>query len=120
MQSYHYPPEEMGKAVQVMRPEKKKGMDNFIDTLRAFATNWGPSVAPMSKVEKQIAQLPNYLKPVAIEATRGTPAYVELISEQQQTLRMIEMRDEREAKKELAAWARALGGRPVSHGRRRR
>lgn len=120
MKSYHYPREEMGKPLALMRPEKKKGMDNFIDTLRAFATKWGPSVAPMSKGEKRIAALPDYLKPAALEAARGTRAYVELYSEQQQTLKQAELRDAREEKKEIAAWAKAFGGRPVSHGRRRR
>ena len=57
MASYHYPMEELGKPVQAMRPEKRKGLDNFIDTLRGFACKWGPSVAPMSREERRMSEL---------------------------------------------------------------
>ncbi|MBA3320458.1 MAG: hypothetical protein H0T45_03305 [Pyrinomonadaceae bacterium] len=118
MTSYHYPLEEMGKPVQLMRPEKKKGMDNFIDTLRGFATQWGPSVAPMTRQEWHISQLPDALKPAEVIALRGTPAFVETYMEQQQTLKQIELREQRREEEEQQAWSRFMG-RPVTHRRYR-
>ncbi len=56
MPAYHYPPEEAGKPVREMRPEKI--LDDTIDTLRAFATHWGPGVAPLTKQEKVEAEIP--------------------------------------------------------------
>lgn len=54
--SYHYPPEEAGKPLRQMRPEKIK--DDCIDTIRAFATHWGPTVADISEEERSEAALP--------------------------------------------------------------
>ena len=119
MTSYHYPLEEMGKPVQLMRPEKKKGMDNFIDTLRAFATVWGPTVGKLTDLERRVAKLPEELSPPVVEAQRGTPAYAELKSGQNIALWQIERREREEAEKLRQGWARACGGRPVSHRRNR-
>lgn len=119
MNSYHYPPEEMGKPVQAMRPEKKKGMDNFIDTLRAFATRWGPSVRPMSDEEGRVKKLPERLQPAAVLAQIGSPKFVELYLEQQQTMRQIVIAEEKQEREEAKAWGR-LGRRPVGHRRYRR
>lgn len=119
MHSYHYPPEELGKPVQLMRPEKKRGMDNFIDTLRAFATRWGPSVKLMTPGARREANLPERLRFDEVLARRGQPEYVELVSEREQALKQAELRERREREKFSRAWARAAG-RPVSHRRRRR
>lgn len=48
--NYHYPPSELGKPPKQMRPEKR--FDDTIDTLRAIACRWGPTVAPLSYREK--------------------------------------------------------------------
>jgi hypothetical protein len=116
MGSYHYPVEEMGKPVQAMRPEKKKGMDNFIDTFRGFATVWGPSVAPMGKEERRVHSLPEYLQPSVVMAQLGQPQFTELKMEQEHTLRRMKIEEEQKAQEAARAWKKVLGG-PV---RRRR
>jgi hypothetical protein len=116
MGSYHYPPEEMGKPVQAMRPEKKKGMDNWIDTLRAFACKWGPSVKPMNKEKRRVHNLPEYLQPAVVMAQLGQPQFVEVKLEQEAHLRQMRMEDERKEQEAARAWKRFQGG-PV---RRRR
>jgi hypothetical protein len=60
MPAYHYPPSEAGKAVKNMRPLKKD--DDTIDTLRAFATHWGPSVAPKTVEERVEDAIPEHLR----------------------------------------------------------
>ena len=68
MPGYHYPPEEAGKPPREMRPLKIA--DDTIDTLRAFATHWGPSVAPKTDAEKVEESLPARLQ----ENSPETPA----------------------------------------------
>lgn len=63
--AYHYPPEEIGKPPREMRPLKIK--DDVIDTLRAIATKWGPSVAPKTEQEQIEAALPDGWKTHQIE-----------------------------------------------------
>jgi len=116
MPSYHYPPEEMGKPLALMRPEKKKGMDNFIDTLRGFATRWGPSVAPMTKQEKRISKLPDELKPAEVMAKIGRPEFVELVAAQSHALHQLRRAEERETEAQVKKLGRFLG-RPVTHRR---
>jgi hypothetical protein len=60
MPAYHYPASEAGKAVKNMRPLKKD--DDTIDTLRAFATHWGPSVAPKTVEERVEDAIPEHLR----------------------------------------------------------
>lgn len=60
MPAYHYPPEEQGKPVKDQRPFKF--CDDTIDTLRGFATHWGPSVAPKTEEERIEAMLPESLR----------------------------------------------------------
>jgi hypothetical protein len=60
MPAYHYPPSEAGKAVKDMRPLKR--LDDTIDTLRAFATHWGPSVAPKTVDERVEDAIPEHLR----------------------------------------------------------
>lgn len=57
---YHYPPEERGKPLHKMRPEKID--DDFIDTARAFAVEWGPSAKPLTKQQKREQELPPELR----------------------------------------------------------
>ena len=51
-------------------------------------------------------------------ALRGTPAFVETYMEQQQTLKQIELREQRREEEEQQAWSRFMG-RPVTHRRYR-
>lgn len=119
MGSYHYPVEELGKPVQMMRPEKKKGLDDFIDTLRGFSTRWGPSVAPMTPQERRIAQLPKELQPVEILARRGQPDFVEKVLAQRHAISRIKMREEAEEKAQAKQWGKIMA-RPVQHRKYRR
>jgi hypothetical protein len=63
--AYHYPPSEAGKAVKDMRPLKR--LDDTIDTLRAFATHWGPSVAPKTVEERVEDAIPERLRVEHVE-----------------------------------------------------
>ena len=118
MHSYHYPLEEMGKAVQLMRPEKKKGMDNFVDTLRGFGTRWGPSVAPMTQQERRTSKLPEQLRPAHVLSRVGQPDFVELTTAAQHAMHRIRRAEERVEEERSKNLARFLG-RPVSHRRYR-
>jgi hypothetical protein len=60
MPAYHYPASEAGKPVKDMRPLKK--LDDTIDTIRAFATHWGPGLAPKTKEERVEDALPKHLR----------------------------------------------------------
>jgi hypothetical protein len=60
MPAYHYPPSEQGKAVKDMRPLKLQ--DDTIDTIRAFATHWGPGLAPKTVDERVNDALPEHLR----------------------------------------------------------
>jgi hypothetical protein len=60
MPAYHYPPSEQGKAVKDMRPLKR--LDDTIDTIRGFATHWGPSVGAKTVEEKVEDSLPEHLR----------------------------------------------------------
>lgn len=68
MPAYHYPPEEAGKAARDMRPLKI--LDDTIDTLRGFATHWGPSVGAKTDAEK----IEEALHPRLQEHSAETPA----------------------------------------------
>lgn len=116
MPSYHYPPEEMGKPVAKMRPKKIK--DDCIDTVRAFATRWGPTVRGMSKEERRRSKLPAGLSDREVHARRGTPQYVESVMAQRHALSQIEQRERAEEEEENKRWARFMG-RPVQHRNRR-
>lgn len=116
MPSYHYPPEEMGKPVQKMRP--RKIMDDCIDTLRGFATKWGPSVAPMTKQERRFKRLSPDLQPAEVMAQIGQPGFVEAYTAQQHALHQIKREEEREAEAQLKKLGRFMG-RPVGHRRYR-
>jgi hypothetical protein len=111
MPGYHYPPEELGKPVKKMRPKKIK--DDFIDTLRGFATRWGPTVARMTRQQRQLAQLPEDLKPGSVLSHLGAPDFVEKYLAQQHALKQINIHEDKQEKEEEKAWAKALGGRPV-------
>ena len=52
---YHYPPEEAGKPVGQMRPEKKD--DDLVDVLRAFAIEWGALIGQLTEAEKRRERL---------------------------------------------------------------
>lgn len=117
MPAYHYPPEEMGKPVHKMRPQKIK--DDGIDTVRGFATKWGPSVKPMSKQERRISKLPAHLKPREVKAKIGTPEFVEAHWAQQHALGQIRQQEEVEEKLNAAEWAK-IAGRPAQHRKYRR
>src|SRR5262245_9192257 len=70
MPAYHYPPSEAGKAVKDMRPLKR--LDDTIDTLRAFATHWGPSVAPKTVEERAEDAIEEHLRAEHVtEMTQG-------------------------------------------------
>jgi hypothetical protein len=116
MPAYHYPPEELGKPVQKMRP--KKIMDDCIDTLRGFATRWGPTVARMTKQQRQLAKLPQDLKPSEVLSHLGAPDFVEKYLAQQHALKQINIREEKEEKEEARAYSKALGGSPFKRRRR--
>lgn len=116
MPAYHYPPEEMGKPVQKMRPKKIK--DDRIDTVRGFATQWGPSVNRMTKQEKQLAQLPAELTPAEVMRHLGQPQFAELYSAQRHELAQIQIREEKEEERERLAWSK-VQGKPVTHRRYR-
>ncbi len=116
MPAYHYPPEEMGKPVKAMRP--RKIMDDCIDTLRGFATRWGPTVVRMTKQQRQLAKLPQDLKPAEVLSHLGMPDFVEKYMAQQHALKQINIREEKEEKEESKAWVRALGGQPIKRRRR--
>ena len=62
---YHYPPEEAGKPVGMMRPRKID--DDFVDDLRAFAINWGGLNAPVSRAERLEQEIPENLRLEKIE-----------------------------------------------------
>lgn len=119
MNTYHYPAEELGKPVQAMRPEKKKGMDNFIDTLRAFATRWGPSVAPMTKQERRETKLSEDLQSSAVLSLIGKPEFVDRHTARLHALKQIELREEKEEKENHKKWSRVFGGKPATHRRYR-
>lgn len=57
MPAYHYPASEAGKPVCDMRPLAL--LNDTIDTIRGFATHWGPSVGKLThkeRVEKEIPE----------------------------------------------------------------
>jgi hypothetical protein len=95
-------------------------MDNFIDTLRAFATVWGPSVAPMTKKEKRIASLPAGLQAAAIAKVHGTLAFSELISARDHALRQAELKEDRDEQELQKAYGTLFGSPVIRGGRRRR
>lgn len=117
MPSYHYPPEEMGKPVQKMRP--RKIMDDCIDNLRGFATRWGPSVQRMSRAERREVKLPEQLREMQVLASIGQPDFVEQYMARQYALNQIKQAEERDEAKELKKLGRFMG-RPVSHRRFKR
>jgi hypothetical protein len=108
---YHYPKEEEGKPVGLMRPRKID--DDLVDDLRAFATHRWPSQPQMTDEERRVHRLPDHLKPKALKALLGTPAFVDAYWEQQFAMQRITAQQEKERRDEEAAWAKALGGRPV-------
>jgi hypothetical protein len=117
MPSYHYPPEEMGKPVQKMRPLKI--LDDCIDTVRGFATKWGPSVNRMTKEEHRISRLPAALKPAEVLSHIGQPNFVELYLEQQHTMNRMKIAEEAEEKEAQKNWG-SFFGRPAQHRKYRR
>jgi hypothetical protein len=105
MASYHYPPEEMGKPVQKMRP--RKILDDVIDTLRAFATHWGPTVEHMTDTERRVNRIPNHLKPAVVMSKIGTPEFVDEYWAMQNAVRQAQL----QGKQEEAELMRDMGGR---------
>lgn len=63
--SYHYPPEEAGKAVGQMRPAKID--DDLVDILRAFALRWGDLTSGKTEEEeiqeRLLAMNPGFAEP---------------------------------------------------------
>lgn len=117
MPAYHYPPEELGKPVKKMRPKKIK--DDCIDTVRGFATRWGPSVIEMTKQERRIAKMPEHLKPAAVAAKLHTEDFTNAYWAQQHALGLIKKQEEKEELEEQKAWSKVMG-RPAQHNRYRR
>lgn len=72
VQAYHYPPEEAGKPVGAMRPEKKD--DDAVDDLRAFAIHWNALIGEQTEEEKRRERLIKanpHLAPDYIESLTG-------------------------------------------------
>lgn len=72
IQAYHYPPEEAGKPVGQMRPEKKD--DDIVDDLRAFALHWDALIGEQTEEEKRrerIIKANPHLDPSYIDKLTG-------------------------------------------------
>lgn len=69
MPVYHYPPEELGKALKDQRPEKI--FDDGIDCVRSIATKWGPTAAPLTHHEEVIAAIPEQYQYDKLAAQTG-------------------------------------------------
>ena len=73
----------------------------------------------MTAEERRMRELPERLKPEAVLAKRGTPEFVELYMEQQNTLHQIKLREEARRRAEEDAWRRFMP-QPVLHRKYRR
>ncbi|HKS27811.1 MAG TPA: hypothetical protein VJS44_08330 [Pyrinomonadaceae bacterium] len=116
MPAYHYPPEEMGKPVQKMRPQKI--LDDCIDTVRGFATKWGPTVIRMSKEERRIKKMQQQagLHPAEVLSRVGQPDFVENYTAMQHAMNQIKIQEEREEEEARRRMSKAFG-MPVTHRR---
>lgn len=81
MPVYHYPPEEMGKALKDQRPEKI--MDDAIDTVRGLALVWGLTVTPKSDAERRNERLDPAIRKGAIaQLPQGPERDAAILSQQ--------------------------------------